>query len=276
MGEKTTRFIVMGCGHTGTTLVSGILLFNGFRNYNLCGDLENRELNTLCYRILNGGEVADNEISDFLDRLEQRSGGRWSLKSPHLADVISRINPLIKKPVKIIYHVRAPGPTVAHLLNERRRNWPEVPDAQRLVSAENEWLQRNRACLSFLDGMCQSACLITDYDEIIEGKQDELLCRFVGESLDLSFVEPRKRRSSPMEVSPELIELYAEISARRFRNNAEILQNYPVAGAPTRSRLKPGLRLRLLSIRMADAIYRRKMRFSRQKESGIMRIEFND
>ena len=108
---------------------------------------------------------------------------------------------------------------------------------QMQASAEEEWLSRNRAALAFLDGKNRSPLLITRYDDLVDHQLDEVLCRFVGRSLDLSFIEPSRRRSAPVSVGQELLDLYEELNARYEVNRSEILETTkPVPVRPTSGR----------------------------------------
>ena len=66
-----------------------------------------------------------------------------------------------------------------------------------MSSAEDEWLSRNRAALEFLDKENRSPVCIIRYDDLVDRKLDETLCRFVGRPLDMSFIRPEKRRIQP-------------------------------------------------------------------------------
>ena len=258
--SSVTRFLVLGCGYSGSTLISGLLNLNGFRTPKSTRDFESRELNQLCRQLLNGVVLREADIRAFFCELDRRTRGRWSLKSPQLAETIGRIYPSVGNPVKLIYNVRAPGPTIAHLLRSRRTYWPDAADTDRLSSAEDEWRRRNRCVIRFLDTVCNSPCLVTDYDEIVEGRMDSLLCRYVEKSLDLSFIEPRKRRSNVMPVSTDLEVLYADITRRRIANNRAVMRDYPPMEPASRSKLKLRARTMLVANRLVNAIHTQRCR----------------
>src|SRR3569623_2028788 len=90
MRDEGTRFLVIGCGHTGTTLVSGILHINGYRSFEVSSLFESRALNRLNRAILSGEVPDDRPIQDFLTTLERRTGGRWSLKDPRFCEPAPR------------------------------------------------------------------------------------------------------------------------------------------------------------------------------------------
>lgn len=218
-----SRYVVLGCGHTGTSLISGILHINGYGSFKVSQLFENIELNELNEKILQGARVDQAEISAFLDLLERKTGGRWSLKDPRFTETIHRFYPLLPKPVKIVFNYRHPGATVKSLIAERELHESHLTRAEMLKSAEDEWLRRNRAVLEFLDRGNNSPVLIVRYDDLVERQIDEHVCRFAGFPLDLSLIEPRMRRSSPIPVRQELVVLYQELNDRFEQNRAQIL-----------------------------------------------------
>ena len=217
------RILVLGCGHTGTTLVSGILHINGFGSFSVSRLFENTRLNDLNQRILDGMNVPEAEIQDFLSKVESRTKGRWSLKDPRLSETVSRFYRHIQHPVKVILNYRHPGPTVRSLMKEKELEGFVEPE-EIVRSAEDEWLIRNRAALEFLDTENRSPVCFIRYDDLVDRELDEMLCRFVGRPLDLSFIEPTKRRSAPIRVRQELLDLYAELNDRFEANREEILR----------------------------------------------------
>lgn len=93
------------------------------------------------------------------------------------------------------------------------------------VSSEDEWLRRNRAVLQFLDTQHHSPVLIVRYDDLLAGTLDESLCRFMGRTVDTTFIDPRKRHSEPMEVRQELLDVYEKLN-RRFEANREEIAHH--------------------------------------------------
>jgi hypothetical protein len=239
--NRACRFVVLGCGHTGTTLISGILHINGYGSFNVSRLFENTRLNDLNRRLLDGSEVDDAEIGDFIMEVERRTGGNWSLKDPRLSETISRFYPHIPQPAKIILNYRHPGTTVRSLIKEKELEGYAGLEAQ-VRSAEDEWLRRNRGALVFLDYENHSPTLILDYDDLVERRLDETVCRFVGRPLDMSFIEPKKRHSTPMPVRKELLDLYEELDARCLSSQREVLRTT----RPVRVKvaLRPTLRTR--------------------------------
>ncbi len=67
------RFLVLGCGHTGTTLISGILHINGYGSFKVSRLFENTRLNDLNRRLLAGADVSEQEIQEFLAAVERQN-----------------------------------------------------------------------------------------------------------------------------------------------------------------------------------------------------------
>ena len=136
------------------------------------------------------------------------------------------------------------------LIKEREMHERWLTSEQMLKSSEDEWMTRNLAVMKFLERENRSAFLMVDYDDLVDRKIDATLCRFVGQSLDLSFITPSKRRSTPVPVRRELLDLYDELSRLRDVNNREALRttrNVPVRRrADHRTHAHPFQRNRLL------------------------------
>jgi hypothetical protein len=223
-GRPVSRFLVLGCGHTGTTLISGILYINGYRNFKVSRLFENLELNDLNQRILDGFDVTETDIRDFIIAVERRTKGKWSLKDPRLSETVPRFYRHIHHPVKIIFNYRDPGATVSRLIKDKQMFESSLTPEEMVKGAEDEWLRRNRAVLKFLDSENRSPVLMTHYDDLVDRRLDETLCRFVGHPLDLSFIDPKKRRSRPVPVGQELLDLYDDLNRRLETNREEILR----------------------------------------------------
>jgi hypothetical protein len=224
-GAGATRFLVLGCGHTGTTLVSGILHVNGYRSFKVSSLFESLALNALNRAILRGEVADDRPIQAFLARLERRTGGRWALKDPRLCQTAGRFYRNIVAPTKIIFNFRDPGATVRSLRREREEHEPHLSPAEMQAAAEDEYVTRTSGALAFLDAESRSPVLFIRYDDLLARRQDAALARFVGHPLDMSFVQPGKRVSTPIPVSDRVLELHAEVE-RRYRINQ---REYPSA-----------------------------------------------
>ena len=256
-----SRFLVLGCGHTGTTLISGILHINGYGSFKVSPLFENTSLNDLNQRILDGETVSEPEVQAFLNTVERKTDGRWSLKDPRLSETVARFYRHIVNPVAIIFNYRHPGNTVRSLIREREVHQAYLSPDEMLMDSEDEWLRRNRSVLQFLDTENRSPVLIVRYDDLVDGTLDDVVCRFVGRTLDTSFVDPKKRRSEPVRVRQELLDVYDELNLRFEANRSVITrESTPVRVNPrgprtlrTRAyvesiRIKNGLRLRLKRI----------------------------
>ncbi len=271
MRTSEGRFLVLGCGHTGTTLVSGILHINGYRSFKVSRDFESIDVVRLNQRILDGAEVTEAEIRAFVADIEKRRRGKWSLKDPRLSETVGRFYPYIREPVKIIANYRHPGATVRSLIRDRQIYESHLTDEQMFNSAQDEWLRRNRAMLRFLDNENRSPVLIVDYDQLVDRKLDEVLCRFVGHPLDLSFIEPTKRHSTPMAVEQDLLDLYEDLHVRFEANNRDVLRTTTWIPVPTPR--GPTLRTRfyVASNRIANGVRWRQERIHRfVKTRGTM------
>jgi hypothetical protein len=218
------RFLILGCGHTGTTLISGIFHINGYGSFKISQDFENLDLNALNQQILSGSDVSDDDIKAFITAVEKRTGGKWSLKDPRLSETISRFYRHVSQPVRIVFNYRHPGATVRSLIKDRETYEAFLTPEQMLKSAEEEWLRRNRAILNFLDTENRSPLLMINYEGLVDRKLDQTLCRFVGHPLDLSFIEPKKRHSAPMLVNDDLLELYEILNRRSEDNHREVFR----------------------------------------------------
>ena len=69
-GTEISRFLILGCGHTGTTLVSGILHINGYGSFKISRLFENADL-----KLPNRGTVLvprELELFDISGKLTNR------------------------------------------------------------------------------------------------------------------------------------------------------------------------------------------------------------
>lgn len=264
-GERPTRFLVLGCGHTGTTLISGILHINGYGSFQVSQLFENVRLNELNQRILDGEQVSETEIEDFLVAVEKRTRGRWSLKDPRLSETVSRFYSHIREPVGIIVNYRDPGTTVRSLVRERELFESHEDPELMLRRSEDEWLRRNRGVLEFLDNENLSPVLFVRYDDLVDGELDPILCRFVGRPLDTSFIDPAKRHSKAVPVRKELLDVYAELNRRFKTNGIEIARTTdPVRPRPRPRRSTPRTRIHVGCNRLINDVRLRMDRFSKR------------
>lgn len=250
---EISRFVVLGCGHTGTTLISGLLHINGYRSFKVSTLFENIELNDLNQRILDGNTVTDAAIMEFLSRLEKKTSGKWSLKDPRLSETAPRFYRLMTVPVKIIFNYREPGATVRSLIRERELHESYLSPDEMLKSAEDEWLRRNRAAVAFLRTMNRSPVLVTSYDEMLSGRDWDAFCRFIGHPLDMSFIEPAKRNSGALPVRRELHELHSELDILKHSTTQEVLASTPPVALTVVKRRTVRTRAHLLANRATNS-----------------------
>ena len=215
----TTRFVVLGCGHTGTTLLSGIFHISGFESAQVNSLFESEPLLELDKRLLSGaGESVYAEFENFFHILEDKTKGRWCIKDPRLSLTIHKVYPLMPKPIKILYNFRDPRNTVKHLLKERERHCPDMTPSEAFADAENEYYERNKSILEFIDTHPEISYLTVNYDDLVDGKLRDVIDRFVGKRMNYTFIQPYKRKSPPIEVSHEIIALYKSIMDLYSRN----------------------------------------------------------
>jgi hypothetical protein len=225
--KPISRFLVLGCGHSGTTLIGGLLHINGYRSFRVSRLYENVALNELNQRILDGHHVPDHSIRAFISAVEEKTHGKWALKDPRLSETIERFYPHFREPLKIIIHYRRPDATVRSLLRDLELFESTLSSAEMHERAEEEWLRRNHAILKFVDSHNRDPVLFTNYDDLVDRKLDEALCRFVGHRLDLSFIQPKKRHETSLTVRNELYDLYDELNRRFSANQDEISRTLP-------------------------------------------------
>jgi hypothetical protein len=260
--SRPSRFLVVGCGHTGTTLISGIMHINGYDSFNVSRLFENRRLNDLNKRLLIGAPEALQDVPRFLDEVERRTKGRWCLKDPRLSETVAHFYEHISQPVGIIFNIRRPESTVRSLLMERQMHERHLTLDEMVRDSEDEWLRRNLAVMRFLDTYKPAHVLLVSYDALVDREFDETLCRFVGRPLDMTFIDPFKRRSQPIAVRPELTELYDRLVLRFEANRRDVLRStHPVTVMVRRdqtlrtkryvqaNRITNGLRRRLRRLR---------------------------
>lgn len=251
---KPGRYLILGCGHTGTTLISGILHINGYGSFKVSRLFENIELNRLNERILSPIEVPDAETIEFISRVERRTRGRWCLKDPRLSETISTFYRFVPDPKRLIFNFRSPGAAVKSLIRDREIYERHLtPEAMR-ESAEEEWLRRNRAVLEFLDTENQSPYLMVDYDDLVDRELDEILCRFVGRPLDMTFIDPTRRHSSPMLVGRELLDLYDDLKRRCAANHESVMGETAHVAVPRHRRRTLMTRFHLTTNRVTNGL----------------------
>ncbi len=228
MENQITRFIILGCGHTGSTLISGIFNISGFGTIGLSRSVfESRQINDLCNLLFERKlePCLEYTIDHFLDRLEKKTGGKWCIKDPLLSFTIEQIYPRISQPIKVVFNYRDPRNTVTHLLKEIRKWRPDLSDDQARKTAEMQWYKSNTAAIEFLEKNDNLPYLMVNYDELVNGKLFDIIDRFVGKEMNYEFIKPSKRRSPVSAVSRELLCLYDELNDMSQQNHEIILEN---------------------------------------------------
>ena len=225
------RFVVLGCGHTGTTLISGILHRSGFWGCDVETHYEPVPLTLICEKILRAdGIISDelkNEIKNYFKTLEEQSGGVWTLKDPRLSNVIEILAPFIDQPFKIIFNYRHPANTVKHLLVYG--DVGGVSRKENLDYCQSQYVSMNFNVLKFIDDHPDIPSLLVNYDDLVDRKLDHIICRFTGKMMDFSFINPKKRRALPEPIGGAAEACYAKLNARYQQNILnEILYANPV------------------------------------------------
>ncbi|MFB6273725.1 MAG: hypothetical protein ABEL51_12600 [Salinibacter sp.] len=226
--DKSSRFVILGCGHTGSTLISGIFKISGYGSIPpISGMFESRELNRLCNILIGRCRQPhlDLTIDSFLQVLESQSCGKWSLKDPLLPFVMPMVYQRMAFPCEVIFNFRHPGPTVAHLLEGRRQFRNDLTEEEAQASAEAEYINKNKAVLSFITNNNMNY-LMVEYDDLLDGSIHGTLNKFVGEPLNYRFIDPGKRRSPRIEVSKQCDDLYQELKQMAERNQNDVEASY--------------------------------------------------
>lgn len=233
---QITRFVVVGCGHTGTTLLSGIMKSNGFGSLGeLSKTCESKALNRL-NELLYEREITPRlryAIDDFLEQLEAHTKGKWCLKDPLFSYTLPLIYPRIRHPVRLLFNFRHPGSTVEHLRRDRMKNgYLTSSEALRHLSSEKEWVAKTEAVLGFISAHPELEYLLVDYDDLVDGKIRQVLEAFVGSRLCFGFVNPSKRKSPKVEVSQHLLDIYSTLRNRIEENHSRFqltsIPNIPI------------------------------------------------
>ena len=137
-----------------------------------------------------------------------------------------------------------------------------------LRDSENEWLERTRAALRFLDEYRPPQLLFVSYDSLVDGHFDHALCRFVGRPLDMTFIDPSRRHSRPVEVRDELLDLHRDVVARGTANSENLLTT--TARVDPKPRSGPTLRTtaHVQTNRVIDGVRRRLDRVRTRQPTG--------
>ncbi len=219
-----SRFVILGCGHTGTTLISGLLHLNGFWGCRVNAHFEPIDIKPYFdpWFSREEGSFQDEgreRLRLFFERLDQQSHGHWTVKYPRLSDVPGILPDCCLQPYSVIFNFRHPANTISHLLSYREK---ELSAADNLAWCEGVYCRRNRRVLDFLRRHEGIPRLMVHYDDLVERRMDNTVARFVGRRLDFSLIDPRRRRAQPIPVSDDVMSLYEEMLAIASRPVASV------------------------------------------------------
>jgi len=210
---KKERIIVLGCGHSGTTLLSGLLYFNGYKmlsppTYNF----ECYFLNRLNEKILNekNDYFKRKNIQYYIDKLEENTQGKWLMKDPLLNYLIKDYDSVIQKDYKVLFIYREPGKVINHLFNELKGYMIELADEDIMKMAKKQWINSNESVLSFLRATKREVLLI-NYQDLLNYENIHYLEYFLGHKLYMNFVNKKLNRSQNIEIESEFLELYNKL-----------------------------------------------------------------
>ncbi|MFC1497321.1 hypothetical protein ACFLS1_02460 [Verrucomicrobiota bacterium] len=218
-----TRYIVLGCGHTGTTLISGIMHRSGFWGCDIEEHFESLPLTAINEGIKCGNINKEYEIRRFFQCLEKQSCGVWTLKDPRNAETIFTLNDYINTPFSIILNFRHPANTIKHLMMYDYDGLKGEVEKKKFC--EKQYMRLYKNSLDFIAAHPEIPVLIVHYDDLVDRKLDHVISRFIGKEADFSLINPKRRRSEPVEVSPEVNGLYEEMLVLYRRNITDILLN---------------------------------------------------
>ena len=137
---KSDSYSRIGCGHTGTTLVSGILHINGYGSFDEIRLFESTRLNEINERSISVG--APDTETDI--RAVPRGPGAahpWAAgvsRYLRLSWIAGSFYLLVDGAVGVIFNFRDPGSTVRSLIKEREMHEPYLTPGEMLRDSENE------------------------------------------------------------------------------------------------------------------------------------------
>ncbi len=228
--SKSNRIIVLGCGHTGTTLISGILHLNGFGFKKVSTQFEPLRLNELTARAKKEGLTKEikKHIEKFFKSLDKKENKNWAVKDPKLCYWIDEIDNVIPKPYKVIFNFRKPGSTVQHLADDRVE-FEGMSRKKAREDAESHYLLKNKNVMDFLKKKSKSEnkkLLYVNYDDLVDRYLVNIIDRFVRKKLNYGFIKPRKRKAKEINVSEEVQKIYARAMKNYMNNISQVVVNY--------------------------------------------------
>lgn len=216
-----SRIVVLGCGHSGSSLIAGILYFSGYKTLSYPSPtFECTVLNALNEKILENGSKILNYINAkiYLNQIDSYKGG-WYIKDPLLPFTIQYILHDYDKTVKVIYIYRHPENNVEHLLRKKKRYHTFLNERDAIRIAEEEWLAKNKAIIRFIRS-ANYPYLLVEYDKLVDKNKNLIsqIRNFIPKSVNFEFVNPSKRKAKKIEVREELHRLYDNIVSMESGN----------------------------------------------------------
>lgn len=216
---KDKRIIILGCGHSGTTLLSGLMYFNGYRMLSVpTYHFECYFLNRLNEKILNENNnyFKKKNIRYYIEKLENHTRGKWVLKDPLLNYLIDDYDYVINNEYKILFIYREPGRVINHLFRELKEYMNEKSDDQILEMAKNQWIFSNKKILNFLNPT-DKQYFIVNYNDLLHYKHIDSLELFLNQKINMNFVNKKLNKSENISIEDELINLYEKLEKEKSK-----------------------------------------------------------
>lgn len=224
----SNRYIILGCGHSGTTVVSGLLYYNGWDMLSIPSfTYEDYYLNRLNEKILYEPNeyFIEKNIKFYLDKLNKKTKGKWVLKDPLLSYLIDYYDMFIENSYRIVYIIRKPGKVIDHLCRELNMyiDSESVLDVRQL--AINQYIKSNQSIINFLMEADQEY-IVVKYENLLDFSDIDLLERFIEEPINCSFIDKKLNKSENIPVNKEVKDIYNRMLDIKSKNNEYIKSNY--------------------------------------------------
>lgn len=207
----------MGCGHSGTTLLSGLMYFNGYKMLSPpTYTFECYYLNRLNEKILSEENIffKRKNIQFYLDNLENYIKGKWVLKDPLLNFLIEDYDNLIKDDYKILVIYRNPGKVINHLYKALKTHISDKEDSEILEMAKKQWLYSNEKILQFIN-KTNGEYYIIDYDDLLTYKHIDKLELYLGHNVNMNFVNKKLNKSKELDIESDFIEMFNKLESEK-------------------------------------------------------------
>ena len=207
-----TRFVIVGSGRSGTSLLSQIFHTNGFASFDWNLHFESWPLVKLNERVLSEGwnDELSRAYEDFFSKLERVCRGCWCIKDPRLSVTIQHLHPIIPSPYKLLMAIRDPTYTIGHLVEIRVKQLGMSREAA-IVDAETLWCDRVEAVLRFIEQHPDIDLLLVDYDNLVDGKLYDIINRFVGQRMTYQVINPARRKAVPIKVNDRVLQFHEQL-----------------------------------------------------------------